>query len=90
MVRGSLYPVLENACWISAVGCPVLVLEEFHDVCPFGIPVHSRNPSNPNDPFTDDEELWKSVETAIQRPRRETMQHARQYIVENELVGTAV
>lgn len=80
-------PCLENACWISAVGCPVLILEEFQKHCPFGIPVHSRNASNPNDPFTDDVELWKSIEIALKRPRRETMQLARQYIIENDLIG---
>jgi hypothetical protein len=80
-------PLLENACWISAVGCPVLIPEASRQHCPFGIPVHSRNLNNPNDPFTDDTELWKSVKLALNRPLIETMQLARQYIVENDLIG---
>ncbi len=80
-------PLFEHACWISAVGCPVLIPAVSRKQCPFGIPVHSQNLSNRNDPFTDDKELWKSVELALKRPRTETMQLGRQYILEHNLIG---
>lgn len=87
-IYGSLFrgtPELEEAAWIAALGCPVLVDAEFADRCPFGLPVDGRNRLREKDAFSDRPATMQVVEKALQIKRSEVRNSALEYLAHHRV-----